>query len=209
MSKQQPARHLAPDDMAAMIDGNLRSDEHAAFVSHLAECEECRESLAEYARAQDALSESTPPFGRSRMVWMSLAATLTLAAVAGVLTLRRQPPAPKVPSAVATPSATPSAASRLPAPPPAVAPAPPREAPEDLTTRRSGRREIGGKTFRLIAGEWIDSAYDPLALLPAEDVDPSARDAVLARIPALRPYAVLGPRFVVVYGGIVYRFGPR
>jgi hypothetical protein len=141
------------------------------------------------------------------MVWMSLAATLTLATIVGVM--RRQPPATEVPPAVTTPAVTPPATSPVPTPPPTVTPAPPRDVPEDLTTRRSGTRDIGGKTFRLIAGEWIDTAYDPLALLPAQDVDPSAREATLARIPALTPYAALGPRFVVVHDGTVYRFGPR
>ena len=66
---------------------------------------------------------------------------------------------------------------------------------------------MNGKTFRLVAGEWIDSAYDPPALLPVRDlVGPDARTDVLARIPALAPYAALGANVTVVHEGVVYRF---
>jgi hypothetical protein len=36
---------------------------------------------------------------------------------------------------------------------------------------------------------------------------PEERSALLARIPALVPYAALGERVRVVYEGTVYRFG--
>ena len=52
-----------------------------------------------------------------------------------------------------------------------------------------------------------DYAYDPLGLLPVENVTPSVRDAILAKVPALQPFTDLGPRFIVVVDGVVYRFG--
>jgi len=68
---------------------------------------------------------------------------------------------------------------------------------------------INGKTFRLVAGEWIDSAYDPIALLPVQEIaGPEARAAVIARIPALAQYVALGSRVIVTHDGIVYQFRP-
>jgi hypothetical protein len=86
------------------------------------------------------------------------------------------------------------------------APQPPAPAADDLTTRRSGVRELGGKTFRLVAGEWVDSDYDPLGLFPVENIGPEARASLLDRIPELKPYAALGPNVLVVHRGVVYRF---
>lgn len=207
MSKQQPGTHPGPEIMAAMIDGNLDNEERAAMVHHLAECEECREALAEYARAQGGLAQPDRARSRTLWLWMPVAATLMLATIAGVLVMRRQPPVADPPPPAAPSDPVPAAPVPLPAPSQAP-PAPPPVAPEDLTTRRSGARAISGKSFRLIAGEWVDTTYDPLALLPVENVAPDDRDATVANVPALRPYLALGPRFVVVHDGIVYRFAP-
>jgi hypothetical protein len=65
---------------------------------------------------------------------------------------------------------------------------------------------LGGKTFRLVAGEWVDSDYDPLSLLPVETVSASTRASLLDRMPELKPYAALGPNVLVVHRGVVYRF---
>lgn len=74
---------------------------------------------------------------------------------------------------------------------------------------RGGNRVVGDRSFHLVAGEWIDAAYDPLGLLPVEVIDgPEARAAVVTRVPALTPFAALGARVVVVQEGVVYRFRP-
>jgi Ca-activated chloride channel family protein len=66
---------------------------------------------------------------------------------------------------------------------------------------------VAGKTFRLVFGEWIDADFDGSALLPEVSVStPEERSALLARIPALVPYAALGERVLVVHDGTVYRF---
>ena len=133
--------------------------------------------------------------------WLPLAATLVIATAAGLLVFRRPAPVTDTP---APPPAVQPAVPNPPLPAPTLpAPAP----PEDVTTRRSGTRTIGSKTFRLVAGEWVDSTYDPLGLLPVENVTPSVRDAILAKVPALQPFTDLGPRFIVVVDGVVYRFG--
>jgi hypothetical protein len=67
---------------------------------------------------------------------------------------------------------------------------------------------VAGKTFRLVFGEWVDADFDSAALLPELSVStPEERSALLARIPALAPYAALGERVRVVHEGAVYRFG--
>ena len=76
--------------------------------------------------------------------------------------------------------------------------------------RRGGlTRNVAGKTFYLVAGEWVDAAYDPAAALPAKDVAGTAgRAAVLEKSPGLRRYAALGDGVTVVFEGTVYRFHP-
>ena len=121
--------------------------------------------------------------------------------------LRVEPPqsaaisAPRSISAPATtdvPTSTPAATSP---------PSPAAPTSEGLLARRSGQRIVGGKTFHLVAGEWIDSGYDRLADLPVVQVaTPAERAALLARLPALKPYAALGNRVVVVVDAVVYRF---
>jgi hypothetical protein len=118
------------------------------------------------------------------------------------------PTSDKAATSVAAPAVDPD---RMAGPPALARPVAPPSAPaEDLVAKRgAGTREVGGRTFRLVAGEWIDSAYDPLALLPMEAVaGPAARAALLARLPALEPVADLGPRVLVVHDGLVYRFTP-
>ena len=76
-----------------------------------------------------------------------------------------------------------------------------------LLLRRSGERQVGRKSFQSAAGEWIDREYEPIAGLPVIEVTTrEARGSLLARVPALRPYAALGPRVTVVHDGTVYKF---
>ena len=73
---------------------------------------------------------------------------------------------------------------------------------------RGAERRVGDKRFRLVAGEWIDAAYDPMDPRPVVAVTtPAERTALLERLPALRPFADLGERVIVVHGGSVYKFG--
>ncbi len=83
----------------------------------------------------------------------------------------------------------------------------PRDEPVTAATHRGGTRVVNGKTFTFVAGEWIDAAYDPINLLPVQDIaDAAARTALLQRTPALAPYASLGPNVTVVLDGTVYKF---
>ena len=68
-------------------------------------------------------------------------------------------------------------------------------------------RQAGGKSFRLVSGEWVDTGFDSTAPLPTVRIKgPDERATVLQRLPALGPYAAVGDRVVVVFEGTVYRF---
>jgi hypothetical protein len=212
--------------LAAYIDDRLSEADRAALIAHLAGCFECRTVVAAHARGLGpaTVQADTPAGRRSRWgfrpaVWLPIAATLTLATTAVLVVWRidrgAQAPASDVPSVsepagpkTETPVPVPPDAqnpARLPAPPPTVT-VPPGP-PDPLATRRNAVRVVNGKTFRLVAGEWIDSAYDPPALLPVRDiVGPDARTDVLQRTPALAQYAALGPNVTVVHEGVTYRF---
>jgi hypothetical protein len=72
---------------------------------------------------------------------------------------------------------------------------------------RGTQRRVAGKTFRFTFGEWIDADFDVSARLPEVTVSSAEeRAALLARLPALAPYAALGDRVRVVHDGAVYRF---
>jgi anti-sigma factor RsiW len=191
------------DTLAACVDGSLSETERLTVVEHLGRCERCRIIVAELTRARPA-ARATPGW----TVALPLAASLALAVAGGGLywavrdqpvQQAAQPPAPTVSRAnLPTPGDTaPATEPSRPVSPPAVSP--PR--PPDRT-RAAGARSLSGRSFRLVAGEWIDVEYRLVDGLPVEDVrtreDLDARDV-------LRPFAALGTRFTVVLNGRVYR----
>ena len=141
------------------------------------------------------------------MTWMPIAATLVIASIAVLLLDRPRdvdPIPPSGPDLMLPPDAgtAPAGGSGTPggASPGTGQPA------GDLSTRRTaGTREVGSKTFRLVAGEWVDASYDPNSVLPVVEVSGADRRELLERIPALTPYADIGDRVTVVYEGTVYR----
>ena len=190
--------------LAAFIDHRLSEADRTVCIDHLNECAECRTLLATYARGTEVR-----PRLRGMTTWLPLAATLALVTTAGVM-VWRMTPSPGI-----TGPASPTTSPPLPTPPtlaepqqPPTSPAPvrPNPAANSPGPTRSGERIVGGRVFQLVAGEWIDSRYDPLGLLPVVEIDAAARADFLTRVPALAPYAALGPRVVVVHEGVVYRF---
>jgi Putative zinc-finger len=178
--------------LAALVEGTLSDEERSATIAHVASCATCRAVVA-------GLGRGLEPAGRPRLpMWVfSMAATVALAVIGGGLYWAGQragSPGPAAPVAMPVP--------------PAAAPQPaPAGAPDD-TTRSASVRHLGGKTFRLVAGEWIDTAYDPAALLPVVALNsPEDLKSALAAEPALQPFLALGPRFTVVVQGTVYRRG--
>ena len=203
-----------PGLLAAYVEGRLDAEERRAMTVHLGGCADCRQALAMMARAHAVLPFAAKPRRVVRPVWLALAASVLVATFA----VRRAdgPVAPNVePRPVSTagiaPSSTLAAASpgsAEPGPRGRLTPADPMQDPA-LLVKRGGLRQAGGKSFRLMGGEWVDAGFDAAASLPTVLVTgPDQRSAAVERMPALRPYAELGPRVVVAFEGTVYRFGP-
>ena len=219
LSKSEMVHHPDLNAIAAFIDGRLSEAERAGVVAHLVGCAECRTLVAAHARGQgqtDAQGQTAAgPRSRSLFrpaVWLPIAATLALATTAALIVSRtdQTPVTPSsAPPIAPQPSQPPVDTTPQPSVPPATTTVPAPADPGSVTTRRSGAQQINGKTFRLVAGEWIDSAYDPLAALPVQEISGAeARAAAIARVPALAPYAALGARVTVAHDGIVYQFRP-
>ncbi|HEY3886749.1 MAG TPA: hypothetical protein VGL62_16160 [Vicinamibacterales bacterium] len=80
----------------------------------------------------------------------------------------------------------------------------------DDRTRAGQARAIGGRQFRLEAGEWMDTAYHPASLLPERTITSSADwTRAVAAHRQLRAFAPLGDWFTVVLDGTVYRVDLR
>ncbi len=212
MRSSEPESAHDLNALAALADGVLDAGDRTRVVEHLAGCRECRRVFATLAEA-GAVGAAQ---GRRRLadrvrrlsVWLPLAATIVLVTGTGAWLLKTGP-GPERPQPIAPPATRPEAGETVvPTPPSPVAPpSHPARLPPDAT-RGVAQKRVGGKTFRLVAGEWIDTGFDPLAGLPTTDVTtPAARKDLLARERRLRPYSALGPRVTVVLDGTVYRFG--
>ena len=209
--------------LAAHLDGRLGDQESADLIAHLAECAECRATLAGFAQASTRGADRrvggslvSPRFSRPA-VWLPIAAMVAIGTLAGVVTLRLNRSDRAIPAVVSAPAqAPPIAADPRPSAAPVIStPAPPTRAGRGtsgdgtLLPKRGGERTVGAKVFRFEAGEWIDTSDDRLALLPVVDArTPEEQAALLGRIPDLRPYAALGIKVLVVHDGTVYRIGP-
>jgi hypothetical protein len=198
--------------LAAAAEGRLHARERSRVMEHLASCAECRRIVAELARGRGR--ELT--VRRWSMATLPLAASLAIAtATGGIYWLVRdraphgaaplsQPPSAA--PAVAAPSSEPSPAR--PVAPLAASPAEPAQkegtapgSPPPDRTRAAGRKSAAGKTFHLVAGEWIDDDYRKTDFLPAVAIRSRAdldAHADLAR------FAGLGRQFTVVVNGTVY-----
>ena len=209
-SKSQMGHEPDLNRLAALAEGRLDAQAHQELTEHLADCRQCREIVALLARREPTAAARTTRWTRP-MTWLPIAASLVIASIAVLLLSPERSPL--------APSPQPSTGSdqTLPAergsPAPGDAPTPRGSSPEpgqsagDLSQRRTaGIREVGSKTFRLVAGEWVDSSYDPNAVLPVVQVSgPDRRRELLEKIPPLGPYADIGERVTVVYEGTVYK----
>lgn len=169
--------------LAALAEGRLEGQERERVVAHVADCPECRRTLAALgsAMADGTLSQPTRrSAGSARwtrpQVWLPVAASLLIASFAWFqyANVRQS-----------------------------------TMIDEDLLVKRSAGRSVGGKTFRMTGGEWIDTSFDLSTALPTVIVrGGEERSAVLQRVPDLTPYTELGDRVTVVWNGTVYRFQP-
>ena len=186
--------------LAALVEDRLGTDDREQLIAHLADCTMCRDVLATLTREH----LQTQPVRRVPFAWMSVAAVLVLASAVVLLRPRfYPPPEATVPQAAPEPQA-PAAQPPVAAP---TVPTQPRRTTEPFDTRRGSERTVDGKTFRLVAGEWVDSSYREIDGLPVVDVRSAAERAdLIARTPALAPFTGLGNRVTVVWDKIVYRF---
>ena len=198
------------NELTAFIERRLSEAERQRVIEHLATCQACREVVAALTTTPDVTQPATVGGWRLMTGWLPLAAMLVLVVIVGIVSNQRGRVAPVTTTQPAEPAGEATPSSTAPAPP-AVTPrmTPPQPTPEpaeDLTRVRGNERQVDGKTFRFAAGEWIDASYDPQQLLPVVEVTTAAeREDLLRRVPALKPYAALGSRVTVVFGGTVYR----
>lgn len=195
--------------LAGLLDGRLEPDERRLAEKHLLECADCRRTLATWSAAAETRATGRAPWA----TWLAAAAVLAMAGWLGYRVTSTQIPAPiLLPAPTAGPrgGSVPAAPSTESVPSAQASPAAAAPAPhESLDARRGGTKRIGDKTFRLEAGAWIDRAYDPVEGLPVVEVHgPGQARDLLARVPALAPYARIGDRVTVVLDGKVYRFTP-
>jgi hypothetical protein len=198
--------------LTAFVERRLDETERSRVVTHLATCRQCRDVVAALASASpETVPVSVPAWRRMTGLW-SLAAMLVVVVIVGVISSRQGiivpappgnepglPAAPQVPRETTSPTPqTDSAPATLPQP---------ASRPEDLGRVRGNERKVGEKTFRFVSGEWIDASYDPQLLLPVvEATTPAEREALLRRVPNLKPFAALRGRVLVILDGTVYRF---
>jgi hypothetical protein len=212
-----PAGEPDLNAIAVLLEGKATPSEGRRIEEHLAACAECRATLARAARSSGAQRRGTA-FSRPAAAWLAAAAGLLVATLVGIRVASLgsgsssapgkpalRPEAPKPPREVA-PSPAESAPER---PAGSVRPPASEQIDETLLKKRSAEKRVAGKTFRLVAGEWVDAEFDPVAGLPVLEVRaPEDRGALFARLPVLAPYARLGDRVTVVLNGTVYRFLP-
>src|SRR5437868_15199919 len=113
--------------LAAHLDRRLGDQESADLIAHLAECEECRATLAAFARASASgvdrsgrVALASPRFSRPA-AWLPIAAMVAIGTVAGVVTLRLNRSDRAIPASESAPAQAPPIAAE---PRPSVAPAP-------------------------------------------------------------------------------------
>jgi anti-sigma factor RsiW len=202
-------RHEETDEpdfqaLAACADNRLSAAERARAIEHLASCARCRTIVAELVRSRHTARPSVSRFSGA----LALAASLTVALAGGTIYWVMRDTGPGPATTVAQPAAPlPGAPAPAPAPTPSL---PPRPAPATPSIpglppdrpRSGGPRVVGGKTFQLIAGEWVDRGYHLADGLRIIDIQ---TDDDVKSHPALAAFAELGPRFTVVIGGAVYR----
>jgi len=195
--------HSSSDDpnlaaLAAFVDQRLSDDERREMAVHLSACERCRDIVGQLARGR------TP----AASVWwkraLPLAASVALVTAAGGLYMvmapsHQQPSTARVPGG-ALPADRPDAPI-TPAVPTPGAVAVPAPAPEDRP-RAVAEKSIAGKTFHIVAGEWIDSAYRAADGLPVVMVSSRAN---VDMYPELSAFTALGRRFTVVINDTAYR----
>ncbi len=170
------------DALAAFIEGGLDGADRQRVLAHVADCADCRRTLAELGRAAAdggkpliAKERITPARWTKPRIWLPIAASVLVGSFAWFLL----PTSPDEPTE------------------------------DELLVTRSAGQIVAGKTFRLESGVWIDAAFDASRQDSTVTVSGlEERSELLGRIPELAPYTELGDRVIVVWEGTPYRFEP-
>lgn len=185
---QEPIHDL--DSLAALVEGRLGEQDRQRVIAHIADCVECRRTLARVSRefAAGALAAGATGSSKPRLFqfrpWIPIAASVLIAAVGGFYYMTTQR---------ATVATRPDSGA----------------GGGELLRRRATERIVAGKTFRLESGVWVDTGFEASAALESVDVSgPEQRAAVLTSHPQLAPFTELGDRVIVVWERTVYRFEP-
>lgn len=201
------------NELTAFVERRLDDADRERVIAHLSTCRTCREVVAALTTTLESRVPTVPAWSRRTGVMALAAMLVVVVVVVGVMSGRRtaletRPPDSAAPAPTERP-ATPSPSAPSERPLPGGTPVQPGISPrEDLQRLRGAERQVGGKTFRFIAGEWVDAAYDPLqARSVIAAASPSERADLLRRVPGLKPYAALGARVTVVFEGTVYKLG--
>lgn len=82
-------------------------------------------------------------------------------------------------------------------------------APEAGSPESEVLKHVGNKTFRLLDGAWVDTAFDAAQIKPEQVIFGSERYfALLRQLPELGRYLALGDRVTVVLNGKAYAIAP-
>src|SRR5437660_7345782 len=80
-SEQAPGQHLDADEMNAFAEGALPPAARSRYVSHLADCDHCRQQIAQLSLGAGAVirsEQSAPAKPESRSFWQLLAGMFAL-----------------------------------------------------------------------------------------------------------------------------------
>jgi hypothetical protein len=196
MKLSKELMHDQPHDLdllAAFAEGRLDEPDRQRVIGHVADCVECRRTLAQLGRAlaEGGLQNPERRLTTAGIRWSSVRVWLPIAAsvLIGTFAWFQFASSPDHSAGGEPPAAG--------------------VTEDELLTKRSAGRVVAGKTFRMAAGEWVDAAFDPTLGMQTVTIRGSeARSDLLIRIPGLAPFTELGDRVVVVWEGTVYRFEP-
>jgi hypothetical protein len=180
--------HPNKDSLAAFIENTLQKDKHDEIETHLKDCEECRSSIAAYAASLAGIETSATSLKKSNnLTWILSIATALLIGLALFFFLQARE------SKKNTQMATGSVSSNT---------------DEAYLTSSGVKKNVQGKTFRLIEKIWIDEAYQAAGKPAVTEFSKNSQaysDLVAAK-PALKPYAEAGLNVIVLFDNQAYKF---
>jgi hypothetical protein len=208
--------HLNENQIAAWIERRLTPGATKSVEQHLADCDECRNVLAAYARTdtiiKDEIDSAVPIKHRNVSVWLAIAAILLAALAAFVFYRISQKPVPdpslrtredqkQQPKAQQEQDQQkPEVIAELkPDDPSPIEKQPSGQIDPSLLPKRGSLKKIDSKVFRFRAGIWVDTEYKPgeFSLLEVRKGSEEYQRLIL-RYPDLQEYSKAGKNVIVV-----------